>query len=160
MSGGLQSPIPPRLAHDLSQSRLGFGTAVFECAKQALIDWKMFDLGWVRVVNPSAGIAIGETIAVEAVTLGLWTLNLSRIVETTDLPHQFGFIYATTKFHVETGEERFLLEFNPSTGEVCYGIEAVSRPSYWPARVALPVSRTYQHKFSRDSHRRLGELIP
>jgi uncharacterized protein (UPF0548 family) len=119
----------------------------------------MFDLGWVRVANPNTEIAIDEMVAVEARALGLWTLNISRIVEIIDLPTMFGFIYSTTPFHVELGEERFLIKMDTATEEIWYDLEAVSRPAHLLARLGLPVTRAFQHNFARDSHRRLRELI-
>jgi uncharacterized protein (UPF0548 family) len=157
---GLDSSLPAGFSHDLMRTRIGSGKAAFATAKQVFADWKMFDLGWVRVANPKAKIAVGEIVAVEARTLGLWTLNFSRIVEVVDLPSRFGFIYSTTRFHVEMGEERFLIEFDPEAGGVWYDLEAVSQPAHPAARFGLPISRMYQHKFARDSHRRLSKLIP
>lgn len=118
----------------------------------------MFDLGWVRVANQDATIAVGGHVAVEARALGLWTLNISRIVDVIDSPAMFGFIYSTTPTHVEFGEERFLLELD-SGDRVWYTLEAVSRPAHWLPRLGRPVARGFQRKFARDSHRRLGELI-
>lgn len=157
---GLQSPLPSHFAHDHSRSQIGCGANALHTVKKAFADWKMFDLGWVRVANPDTRIEPGSIVAVEARTLGMWTLNLSRIVEFIDLPETFGFIYATNQFHVELGEERFLIELDSDTNEVWFDIEAVSRPAHFAARIGLPVSRAYQHKFARDSHRRLRELIP
>lgn len=119
----------------------------------------MFDLGWVRVVNSTAPIACGELVAVEVHSLGLWTLNLSRIVETVDSETQFGYVYATTLHHVEQGEERFLLRLDPETGEVSYELEAVSRPRHILAKIAYPITRHFQHKFARDSHRRMQQAV-
>jgi len=157
---GLQSPLPSHFAHDHSRSQIGCGANALHTVKKAFADWKMFDLGWVRVANSHTKIGLGNIVAVEACTLGMWTLNLSRIVEFIDLPETFGFIYATNQFHVELGEERFLIELDSDTNEVWFDIEAVSRPAHFAARIGLPVSRAYQHKFARDSHRRLRELIP
>jgi uncharacterized protein (UPF0548 family) len=117
----------------------------------------MFDLGWVRVANPGAPIAVGQIVAVEVRALGLWSINLSQIIETVDTLTRFGFIYSTTRSHVEEGEERFLLEHDQATGEVVYRLEAVSRPRALLARLGLPVTRHFQHRFARDSHRRMGE---
>ncbi len=119
----------------------------------------MFDLGWVRVANPNASIAPEQIVAVEAHSLGLWTLNLSRITETVDTPTRFGFLYATTEMHVEQGEERFLLELDAATGKVCYDLEAVSRARDPLARLGFPVTRAFQHRFARDSHRRMWEEV-
>ena len=80
----------------------------------------MFELGWVRVVNAAAPIECGQIIAVEVHALGLWSVNLSRILETVDSETQFGFLYSTTNQHVEQGEEKFILRRNPETAEVSY----------------------------------------
>ncbi|MGH9342955.1 MAG: DUF1990 family protein, partial [Terriglobia bacterium] len=101
----------------------------------------------------------GETIAVEARTLRLWTLNLSRIVETVDAPNRFGFVYSTTEIHIEQGEEKFLLEFDVTTADVWYELEAVSRPRQFLACLGFPLTRAFQHKFARDSHLRMGKAV-
>jgi uncharacterized protein (UPF0548 family) len=149
--------LPFGFAQDRLRSRLGQGVPAFLAAKRAFERWVPFDLGWVRVANPESLIALGQIVAVEVKTLGRWTLNLSRIVETFDTATRFGFLYATTEKHVEEGEERFLLEFNPATGSVWYDLEAVSRPRHVLARLGLPVARAFQHRFARDSHRRMRE---
>ena len=113
----------------------------------------MFDLGWVRVANPQARIRTGQIVAVEAQTLGLWSLNLSRILDAVDEPGRFGFLYATTEMHVEQGEERFLIQIEPMTGEVFYELESYSRPQRTLAWLGLPVTRS----FRRASGRRMAE---
>lgn len=146
---------PPLFSHDYSQSRIGEGAAAFEAAKAAFARWEMFDLDWVRVVNPQARIEPGAVVGVEAHTLGLWSLNFSRILQVVDTAACFGFLYATTQFHVEEGEERFLLEFDRASGTVVYTLEAVSRPRSALARLGFPVTRAFQRRFARDSHRRM-----
>ena len=147
--------LPLGFAHDHLRPLLGNGESFFLAAKRAFEKWAMFDIGWVRVANPQALIAEGKIVAVEAHTLGLWTLNLSRITKTINTQGRFGFIYATTEIHVEQGEERFLLELDPETGDVWYDLEAVSRPRTPAARLGFPVTRAFQHRFARDSHRRM-----
>jgi uncharacterized protein (UPF0548 family) len=151
--------LPRAFVLDDSRSLLGQGEIVFQAVKRAFERWVTFDLGWVRVANPKALIEPGQLVAVEVHTLGLWTLNLSRITDVIDSPTRFGFVYASTAMHVEQGEERFLLEFDPSTGDVWYDLQAVSRPQSMLARLGLPVTRFFQHKFARDSHRRMREAI-
>jgi len=150
-AGGLDSG----MAHDCSRTRLGSGEAQFSAAKRAFERWVMFDLGWVRVANPSAAIHVDQVVAVEAHTLGLWTVNLSRIVKVVDSATVFGFIYATTSLHVEQGEERFLLEFDRETGDVWYELEAGSRPRAALARLGFPFTRAFQKRFARESHERM-----
>jgi uncharacterized protein (UPF0548 family) len=151
--------IPFGFAHDETRSRLGSGERIFASAKRAFECWAQFDLGWVRVANPSATIAVGEIIAVETESLGLWALNLSRIVASIDSENLFGFIYATTALHIEEGEERFLLRFDHATGDTWYELEAVSRPRSKLARIGYPITRAFQHKFAGDSHRRMANEV-
>jgi uncharacterized protein (UPF0548 family) len=157
--GMLARGLPGRFAHDRSRSLLGRGDGVFSAAKRAFAHWRQFDFGWAHVANPQAKISAGEIVAVEVRSLGLWTLNLSRIVETVDSPDRFGFVYATTEMHVEEGEERFLLRRDEATGEVWYELEAVSRPRDALARIGYPVTRAFQRRFARDSHRRMQSAI-
>ena len=119
-----------------------------------------FDLGWVSVANPSAKLAPGEMVAVLARAAGLWSLNLSRIVEAIDTPTHFGFLYATTAMHVEAGQERFLLEFDAEHGSVTYLIEAISRPQHPLARLAYPFARALQQRFAKQSHQRMRIKSP
>jgi uncharacterized protein (UPF0548 family) len=142
-------------ALDRSRTRIGQGEVAFAAAKRAFERWAMFDLGWVRVANSAAAIAPREIVPVEAHTLGLWTLNLSRITDVVNAGDLFGFIYSTTAMHVEQGEEPFLLEFDEATDDVWYELEAVSRPRSSLARLGFPVTRSFQHRFARDSHQRM-----
>jgi uncharacterized protein (UPF0548 family) len=159
LSNGLDpsAHLPFGFVHDSSRSCIGRGEPAFAAAKQAFRRWAMFNHGWTRVANPTATIELDQIIAMEAHTLGLWTLNMSRIKETVDNPTRFGFLYATTPMHVEQGAERFLLEFDPTTGEVHYILEAISRPRHLFARLGLPLSRHFQHQFVRESHRRMRQ---
>ena len=154
MSQGLAADLTPGFKRDSSRSYLGNGPATFAEAKRAFDRWDMFDLGWVRVANPGTPFAYGKIVAVEARTLGLWTLNMSRIVETVKTATQYGFLYSTTRQHVEQGEERFLLEMD-AEGEVWYMIEAVSQPRHLLARLGFPITRFFQKRFARDSHARM-----
>jgi uncharacterized protein (UPF0548 family) len=157
---GLKIPrLPAGFAHDSSRTRIGQGERTFLRARRAFEEWAPFDLGWVTVANPSAAISTGQIVAVEAHTLGLWTLSLSRIVQVLDAQTSFGFLYSTTPLHVEEGEERFLLTFDPESGDVWYDLEAVSRPRHPLAHFGLPITRSFQRKFARESHLRMKEAV-
>ena len=119
----------------------------------------MFDLGWVRVVNANAPIAVGQVVAVEVRSLRLWSVNLSQILETVNTERQFGFLYSTTVQHVELGEETFQLRFDPATGDVNYELEAMSRPRQILAKLGYPITRSFQRRFARDSHRRMSQAV-
>jgi uncharacterized protein (UPF0548 family) len=150
--------VPPGFDCDHTRTQIGHGIEAFRAARQAFLAWLQFDLGWVRVANPDAPIAPGQLVAVEAHALGLWSLNISRILYTIDEPARFGFAYATTSMHVERGEERFLIEFDPDSGAVYYDLLAVSQPASLLARLAYPYTRSQQRRFARDSHLRMKEI--
>jgi uncharacterized protein (UPF0548 family) len=157
--GLLGSKPPTGFAHDCSRSDLGQGQQIFEAARDAFHRWQQFDLGWVQVLDPGAKIATGQLVGVEVHTVCLWSVVFNRIVETVDSPSRFGFMYATTTMHIEQGQERFVVEFDPATEAVSYLIEAVSRPRHPLARLAYPFSRAMQHRFARDSHERLAHFV-
>ncbi len=160
LTNGVTSPqFPAFFSRDYSQSHLGNGAAAFAPARRLFARWEMFNLGWVRVVNTDAQISPNQMVGVEAHSLGLWSLNFCRIIEVIDTPTSYGFLYATTQFHIEEGEERFMLTFDELTGAVTYTLEAVSRPRDPLARLGFPVTRAFQRRFARDSHRRMNEAV-
>ena len=122
---------------------------------QEFRNWTQFNLGWVRVANSSARIEIGQIVAVDVQSLGLWSLNLSQIVEVMQTESRFGFIYKTTPGHVEEGEERFEVLLDEKSNSVWYETEAVSRPRNLMALLGYPITRRFQRLFARDSHTRM-----
>lgn len=158
--GGHEQVLCPRgFALDYSRSQIGEGRNTFAVAKEAFLRWLQFDLGWVRVANPDTPVKQDEVVAVEVHTLGLWSLNWSRVLYVIDEEDRFGFVYGTTSMHVERGEERFLVEFYPVSGAVYYDLLAVSQPRHWLARLGYFFTRSRQKKFARDSHRRMRRAI-
>lgn len=53
--------------------------------------------------------------------------------------------------HVESGEERFLIEWNRADDSVWYDIRAFSRPNDFLTRPGCPFVRRTQKRFGRDS---------
>jgi uncharacterized protein (UPF0548 family) len=156
---GLISSVPAGAAHDFSQRTIGRGARDFAIARAALSRWRQVDLGWVRVLNPDAVLAPGQLVCVQAHVAFLWSINFCRIVETVDEPNRFGFVYATTKLHVERGEERFIVELDAGTDSISYSIEAISRPNELLARIAYPYARALQRRFTRDSLEKLYDIL-
>jgi uncharacterized protein (UPF0548 family) len=151
---------PPRgFVRDHSYSLIGQGERAFAAAREAFRRWEQFHLGWVHVASPVPEVIPGELVAVEAHTAYLWSMNISCIVEVVDSPTRFGFMYSTTAFHVEEGQERFVIEFDPKSESVFYLIEALSRPRNLLVRIGYPFSRAIQHRFARDSHARMKNCL-
>jgi uncharacterized protein (UPF0548 family) len=85
---------------------------------------------------------------------GCWWLNCGRIIYVVDEAapvSRYGFAYGTLPGHVERGEERFLIEWDQATGEVCYDILAFSRPNHPLVKLAYPWARRCQKRFGRES---------
>jgi len=139
---------------DRTRIKLGEGEAVFQSAKAALRRWEQFRLGWVDAWPSNILIQPGEVVAVMGRAIGVWWLNACRIVYVVDETgpiYKYGFAYGTLPGHVESGEERFLIEWDKSDDGVWYDIIAFSRPNQFSARLGYPVVRRLQKRFGRDS---------
>jgi uncharacterized protein (UPF0548 family) len=139
---------------DTTRIKLGEGESVFNLAKAALQRWEQFRLGWVEAWPPDTPIQSGAVVAVLGRASGLWWLNSCRIVYVVDQSgpvSRFGFAYGTLPGHVESGEERFLIEWDRADDSVYYDIRAFSRPNHFFTRLGYPVVRRAQKRFGRDS---------
>ena len=144
------------LHHDRNRVQIGQGDEHWERAKQAVRDWKMFDLGWCGICWPETPIEEGRNVAMMASHLGLWSLNACRIVYTIDGPHLFGFTYGTLTDHAESGEERFIVERDEQTGEIFYDLYSFSRPKQILAILGYPYARYLQTQFVTDSKKAMA----
>lgn len=153
VSGTASTP-PAGYVVDHTRVLLGKGAAVFEAARTALRRWEQFHFEWLEVAAPETPIQEGAIVPVLARLLGVWSLNFCRIVYVVDETgpmRRFGFAYGTLPDHAESGEERFLIEWDHSSDEVFYDILAFSKPQHPLARLGYPVVRRLQKKFGRDS---------
>lgn len=157
------APPPPYYKVDHNRVRLGTGELAFRIAIAAMRQWKMFDLGWVRIAWPGAPLREETTVAVVARTAGFWSLNAARIVYTMDeltvTGRRFGFAYGTLLDHAESGEERFSVELQRSDGSVWYELFAFSRPRHWLAQIGYPLARRYQRRFARESMAAMARTV-
>jgi uncharacterized protein (UPF0548 family) len=152
--GATAAVAPAGYVVDHTRIKLGEGEKVFAAAKAALERWDHFRLGWVETCPPDIPIKVGKVVAVLARNLGVWWLNACRIVYVVDDDgpvQRFGFAYGTLPGHAESGEERFLAEWDRATGAVCYDVLAFSRPRHLLARLGYPWTRRVQKRFAWDS---------
>lgn len=153
-SGTLADEPPPGYRANRARVRLGAGAPAFEAARSALKAWEQFPGGWAEVCFPDVPLEPDRVVAVLARNLGLWWLNACRIVSVVDEDGPggcFGFAYATLPGHVATGEERFLVEWDPADDSVWYDLSSFSRPNGWLARLGEGYLRRAQVQFARDS---------
>jgi uncharacterized protein (UPF0548 family) len=146
---------PAGYAVDHNRARLGRGRDTFERAVAALYSWKMFDVGWARLVPADAPVEVGTTVAVVARHYGFHSLNPCRITYTIEEDEgglvRRGFSYGTLLEHGEKGEERFTVEWRREDDSVFYDLYAFSRPNHFLAKLGNPLARRLQRRFARDS---------
>lgn len=149
----------PRYVHDEYRILLGRGQAAFERARDSILAWDMFALGWIRIFPKRPAIRSGETVGVFLRVAGLWFANACRIVYVEDVAGpvpRFAFAYGTLTAHAEMGEERFCVEWERDTDCVWYAITALSRPNRWFARLGYPLVRLLQRSFADQSLRAMA----
>jgi uncharacterized protein (UPF0548 family) len=152
--GATRGQPPAGYTVDHNRIKLGLGQNVFAQAVAALRSWQQFELGWVKIVPEKTPLEVGITVAVQARTFGLWSLNATRVVyliESDGPKATFGFAYGTLPDHAERGEERFLIEWRKDDDSVSYDILAFSRPQKLLVKLSVPVVRALQKRFARES---------
>jgi uncharacterized protein (UPF0548 family) len=160
-AGASRDQAPRGYDVDHHRVQLGSGAAVFEDARKALQQWKMFDIPWLTLCWPDTPIEANATVAVLASHAGFWSLNACRIVyvmEEHGACERYGFAYGTLPEHGERGEERFTVELRRDDNSVWYEVYAFSRPSFL-ARLAYPYARLLQRRFARDSMNAMKEAV-
>ena len=149
------SKAPAGYAVDHNRTRLGRGAETFERAVAALYAWRMFDIGWAKLVPANPPVEVGTTVAVLAKHYGFHSLNPCRISYTVEEDEgdfvRHGFAYGTLPGHGERGEERFTVEWRREDDSAFYDLYALSRPNHPIAWLGYPLARSLQRRFARDS---------
>lgn len=151
---GLSSRSPRGFTVDVDRIVLGRGQEVFLSATSALRSWRHLQLSWIGLHPSAPPMCEGSVVAILARHLGFWSLNACRVVQLfswTDETRRWGFSYGTLDGHSECGEERFLVEMDPTDETVVYEVRAVSRPHAALAWLGYPVARMLQSRFRRES---------
>jgi len=150
---------------DHHRVNLGKGQECFDSAVKALREWKPFSLNWVSVHSNETPLRTGEMVGVVAQNLGLWSLNLCRIVyvleecEEDGSIQRFGFAYGTLPCHVERGEERFLVEWSRDDDTVWFDLLAFSAPAHWLVKMGTPIGRYFQRCFAQEACVRMKRTV-
>jgi uncharacterized protein (UPF0548 family) len=159
--GASRNEAPTGYIADHNRIQLSQGRAAFERAKDAIKQWKMFDIAWLELFWPNTPIEEGATVAIAVSHLGFWSLNAARIVYTIEehgALERYGFAYGTLPDHAEMGEERFTVEFQADDDTVWYDLYAFSRPRPL-ASTAYPYTRALQKKFAADSKKAMLRTV-
>lgn len=149
--GASANSVPAGYAIDRNRILLGAGERAWILGVSAIRHWRMFNIPWIRLYWPNTEIRVGSEVAVEVRRYGFHFLNACRIVYLLDENGpimRYGFAYGTLHEHVESGEERFTVEWNKNSQEVWYDILAFSRPNKLLAKLAYPITRSLQRQFA------------
>ena len=152
LSSTREMSVPDGYAADHNRILLGTSDQVWERARKAIRDWRMFHQDWIQMCWPYKRLEPGITIAVLAHHYIFYTLNAGRVVYAIDEPNRFGFAYGTLTSHMARGEERFLVE-RLENGEVWFDLYAISRPRDWAAKMFYPLARLAQRRFRQGALR-------
>jgi uncharacterized protein (UPF0548 family) len=158
--GATRGAAPHGYAVDHHRTQLGAGERTFARSIDAVRRWEMFNLNWVTLCWPTVAIEPDRTVAILVPLCGVWSLGACRIVYVIDerggALERFGFGYGTLTDHMESGEERFSVEWRRDDDSVWYDLLAFSRPQHPLARLGGPVARAMQCRFARESLRAMA----
>lgn len=158
--GSTRGALPVGWHHDELSGAVGRGDDDARRVEASLRSWAMFDLGWVRPHRTDVPQTEGQMMAFTAFTLGLWTINVCRVVyrieEDDGRTRRVGFAYGTLPGHVLCGEEQFLVTHDRASGDVTFSVRKFSRPNHPLIRLGGPLVRRIQRRFSEDALARLA----
>lgn len=142
----------PPLGYVVDHTRIKIGSTqtAFIAAKDSLRRWDQIRLSWVEPFWPDTPVEPGRVVGVLGRCYGMKSLNACRIVYVVNEPRKFSFAYGTLPDHIESGEERFTVEWQEDDS-VWYDILAFSRPNHFLAQLGNSLVRRLQKRFARDS---------
>jgi uncharacterized protein (UPF0548 family) len=119
---------------------IGRGRSRFGDAADKGMRWGMLRGAGLRVEATTEVAAVSSEVIVH---LGPVRAPC-RVVYVVDEPDQRGFAYGTLPGHAESGEERFVVRYDPATDEVHADVTAFARHATWWSRLGSPVTSVAQ----------------
>ena len=138
--GATAGPLPAGYHHVQKSAVIGRGRKRFEDAAAEGMRWGMLRGAGVKVEATTEIAAVGSEVLVH---LGPVRAPC-RVVYVVDEPDQRGFAYGTLPGHAESGEELFLVRYDPATENVYADVTAFSRHATWWSRLASPATSLVQ----------------
>jgi uncharacterized protein (UPF0548 family) len=138
--GATAGPLPAGYHHVLKSAVIGSGRSRFEDAADKGMRWGMLRGAGLRVEATTEVAAVGSEVIVH---LGPVRAPC-RVVYVVDEPDRRGFAYGTLPGHAESGEERFVVRYDPARDEVHADVTAFSRHATWWSRLGSPVTSVAQ----------------
>ena len=138
--GATAGPLPAGYHHVQKSAVIGRGRRRFEDAAEAGMRWGMLRGAGLKVEATTEVGAVGSEVIVH---LGPVRAPC-RVVYVVDEPGRRGFAYGTLRGHAESGEELFLVRYDPATDEVYADVTAFSRHATWWSKLGSPVTSVIQ----------------
>ena len=138
--GATAGPLPAGYHHVQKSAVIGRGRRRFEDAAEAGMRWGMLRGAGLKVEATTEVGAVGSEVIVH---LGPVRVPC-RVVYVVDEPGRRGFAYGTLRGHAESGEELFLVRYDPATDEVYADVTAFSRHATWWSKLGSPVTSVIQ----------------
>ncbi len=138
--GATAATLPSGYHHVQKLAVIGKGRARFEDAAATGMRWGMLRGAGVKVEATTEVAQVGSEVIVH---LGPVRAPC-RVVYVVDEPDRRGFAYGTLPGHAESGEEMFLVQYDPDTDEVSAAVTAFSRHATWWSRLASPMTSLVQ----------------
>jgi uncharacterized protein (UPF0548 family) len=143
--GATAGPLPAGYHHVKKSAVISQGRRRFEGAAEAGMRWGMLRGAGMKVEATAEVAAVGSEVIVH---LGPVRAPC-RVVYVVDEPNRRGFAYGTLPGHAESGEELFVVRYEPATDEVYAEVRAFSRHATWWSRLAWPVTSLLQKVVTR-----------
>ena len=140
------SPLPAGYGHLEVSAQIGTGRDRFEQAADAVMHWGMQRGAGLKVQASSDAVA--ESSVVVVTMLGVLRAPC-RVVYVVDEPDVRGFAYGTLPGHPESGEERFVVRYDPDSSAVYAEVSAFSRPGTWWSKLGRPVTAVAQRVIAK-----------
>ena len=138
--GATAGTLPAGYHHLHKSAVIGRGRPRFDQAAETGMRWGMLRGAGLRVDATTEIAAVGSEVIVH---LGPVRAPC-RVVYVVDEPNRCGFAYGTLPRHAESGEELFLVRYEPTSDEVFAEVVAFSRHATWWSRAASPVTSLVQ----------------
>ena len=138
--GATAGPLPHGYQHVQKSAVIGRGRKRFEEAAAAGMRWGMLRGAGIKVEATTDVAQVGSEVIVH---LGPVRAPC-RVVYVADEPDRRGFAYGTLPGHAESGEELFLVRYDPVSDEVYAEVTTFSRHATWWSRLASPLTSLIQ----------------
>jgi uncharacterized protein (UPF0548 family) len=143
--GATAGPLPAGYHHVKKSAVIGQGRRRFEDAAEAGMRWGMLRGAGLKVEATTEVAAVGSEVIVRMGPVRA----PCRVVYVVDEPNRRGFAYGTLPGHAESGEELFVVRYEPATDEVYAEVRAFSRHATWWSRLGSPLTSLLQKVVTR-----------